>query len=105
MSESNQLFWKVVVHVLAVLWTIIAVELLLLWLMDAFEEEIRGLLSRIPAVQRYMERCFQESARRGELCICISRTDPETGAVIECIVPIPPSSEVEAGRDEDETKH
>ena len=104
MNESNQLFWNVAAPVLVALWMLIAIELLLLWVLDRFRDEIEWVLSRIPAVQRYRERCFQESLRRGELCIRISRTDPKTGAMIERIVPIPPSSEVEADRGDEVTQ-
>ena len=103
MNPSTELFWKIAIPVYAVLFTIIGINLLLLWMLDVFKDEIECVLSRIPAVQRYRERCFWESLKDGELCLKLSRTDSETGAVIERIVPITPTNEVEADPDEEET--
>ena len=91
MSESMELFCDVAIPFVAAPFVILYFALVLYWAINLYKEEIEWVLSRIPAIQRYRERRFWESLKRGELSLRLSRTDPETGQVIERFVAIPPS--------------
>lgn len=85
MNAFDELFWKIAIPVYAVLFAIIGIELLLLWMLDVFEDEIEWVLSRIPAVQRYRERWqiehWKECYLRGDMHLTVTHTNPETGEV------------------------
>jgi hypothetical protein len=104
MYESMELFCDVAILFVAVLFVILYFVLVLYWAINLYKEEIEWVLSRIPAVQRYRERRFWESLKRGELSFRLSRTDPETGQVIERFVAIPASPNFDPYSDDVESQ-
>ena len=87
MNESNELLWKIAVPFLAIMFTIIGIEILLIWVLDNFEAEIQWVLNRIPAVRRYRERLqiehWKECYLRGDMYVTVTHTNPETGVVTQ----------------------